>query len=69
MHPYNSRDDKLLFLPHFNTTYFGTKSLRCNGPLTWSNFSQSMNNNNNFFNVGISTFKKFLNNSQLQSYE
>ena len=44
--PYNTRGDKLLFIPHINTTHFGTKSLRYNDPLTWNNFSQSMNNNN-----------------------
>ena len=45
VNPYNTRGDKLLFISRFNATHFGTKSLRYNGPLTWSNFSQSMNNN------------------------
>ena len=48
VNPYNTRDGKLLFIPNVNTTHFGTKSLRYNGPLTWKNFSQSMNNNNFF---------------------
>ena len=34
VNPYNTKGDKLLFIPHINTTYFGTKSLRYNGPLT-----------------------------------
>ena len=59
VNPYNSRGDKLLFIPHIITTHFGTKSLRFNGLLTWNNFCQSMNNNN-FPNVWISKFKKFL---------
>ena len=42
--PYNSGDGKLLFIPHTNTTHFGTKSLRYNSLLPWNNFSQSMNN-------------------------
>ena len=44
VNPYNSGDGKLLFIPHINATHFGTKSLRYNSPLTWNNFSQSMNN-------------------------
>ena len=34
--PYNTRDGKLLFISHINTTHFGTKSLRqrYNGSLT-----------------------------------
>ena len=59
VNPYNTSGGKLLFIPYINTTHFGTKSLRYNGPLTWNNFSQSMNNNN-LFNVGISKFKNFL---------
>ena len=57
--PYNSRGGELLFIPHINKLHFGAKSLRCNGPLTWNDFPQSMNNNN-FFNVGISKLKNFL---------
>ena len=49
VNPYNT---------NINTTHFGTKSLRYNGPSTWNN-SQSMNNNN-LFNVVISEFKNFL---------
>ena len=30
----NTRGGKLLFISHINTTHFGTKSLRYNGPLT-----------------------------------
>ena len=67
VNPYNTRGGKLLFIPHINTTHFGTKSLRYNGPLTWNNFSQSMNNNN-LFNVGISKFKNFLKDLLLENY-
>ena len=52
VNPYNTRSDKMLFIPHINTTHFGTKSLKYNDYLTCNNFSQSMNNSN-FFNVGI----------------
>ena len=65
--PYNTRNGKLLFILHINTDHFGTKSLRFNGPLTWNNFSQNMNNNN-FCNVGISKFKKFLKDLLLENY-
>ena len=34
VNPYNTRGGKLLFIPYTNTTHFGTKSLRYNGPLT-----------------------------------
>ena len=64
---YNTTGGQLLFIPHINTTHFGTKSLRYNGPLTWNNFSQSMNNNN-FFNPGISKFIKFLEDLLLENY-
>ena len=61
LNPDNIRDGKLLFMPHINTTHFGTKSLRYNGSLTWNKevltsllgtTSESMNNNK-FINVGI----------------
>ena len=67
VNPYNTRGGKLLFIPHINATQFRTKSFRYNGPLTWSNFCQSMNNNN-FLNVGISKFKKFLRDLLLGNY-
>ena len=65
--PYNSRGGELLFIPHINKLHFGAKLLRCNGPLTWNDFSQSMNNNN-FFNVGISELKNFLKDLILENY-
>ena len=34
VNPCKTRGGKLLFIPHINTTHFGTKSLRYNGPLT-----------------------------------
>ena len=34
VNPNKTRDGKLLFISHINTTHFGTKSLRYNGPLT-----------------------------------
>ena len=34
VNPYNTRGDKLLFIPHIITTHYGTKSLRFNGLLT-----------------------------------
>ena len=67
VNPYKTRGGKLLFIPHINATHFGTKLLRYNGPLTWNNFSQSMNNNN-FVNLGISKFKKFLKDLILENY-
>ena len=67
VNPYKTRGGKLLFIPHINTTYFGTKSLRYNGLLTWNNFSQSMNNNN-FINLGISKLKKILKDLILENY-
>ena len=67
VNPYNTRGSKLLFIPHINTTHFGTKSLRYDGPLTWKNFSQSMNNDN-LFNVGTSKFKNFLKDLLLENY-
>ena len=65
--PYKTRGGKLLFIPHINTTHFGTKSFRYNGPLTWNNFSQSMRNNN-FVNLDISKFKKILKDFILENY-
>ena len=65
LNPDNIRDRKLLFMPHINTTHFGTKSLRYNCSLTWNKevltsllgtTSESMNNNN-FINVGILNLK------------
>ena len=55
VNPYNTRSGKLLFITQINSIHFGTKSLRYNDPLSWNNFSQSMNNDN-FFSVGISKF-------------
>ena len=49
----------LLFIPHINTIYFGTKLLKYNGPLTWNNFFQSINNSN-FSNKGHSRFKRIM---------
>ena len=67
VNPLNTGGGKLLFIPCIDTTHFGTKSLRYKGPLTWNNSSQSMNNNN-FFNGGISKFKKFLKDLLLENY-
>ena len=67
VNPYKTRGGKLLFIPHINTTHFGTKSLRYNDPLTWNNFSQCMRNNN-FVNLDISKFKKFLKDLILENY-
>ena len=64
---YKTRGGKLLFISHINTIHFGTKSLRYNGPLTCNNFSQSMSNNN-FVNLDISKFKKFLKDLILENY-
>ena len=61
VNPYNTRGGKLLVILRINMSYFGTKPLRYNGPLTWNNFFQSINNNN-FINLGITKFKKFLKN-------
>ena len=67
VNPYNTRGGKQLFIHHINTNHFGTKSLRYNGPLTLSNFSQSMNSNN-ILNVGMSELKNFLNNLLLENH-
>ena len=39
----NTRDRKLLF--QVNLTHDGTKSLRCDGPVFWNNFSRNINDN------------------------
>ena len=67
VNPYSTRGGKLLLIPNINTTHFGMRSLRYNGPLTWNKFSQSMNNNN-LFNVGISKFKHFLKDLLMDNY-
>ena len=66
VNPYNTGGGKLLSIPCINTTHFGTKSLRYNGPLTWNNIAQSMNNN--FLNVEICKFKNFLKDLLLENY-
>ena len=52
VNPYNTRSGKMLFIPHINTTHFGTKSLKYNDYLTCNNFSQNMSNSN-FFNADV----------------
>ena len=54
-------------LQNYSTLHPVNKSLKYNGPLTWNNFSQSMDNNN-LFNVGISKFKNFLKDLLLENY-
>ena len=38
VNPYNTRGGKLLFIPQVNTTHYGIKSLRYNGPVIWNDF-------------------------------
>ena len=38
VNPYNTRGGKLLFIPQVNTTRYGIKSLRYNGPVIWNDF-------------------------------
>ena len=64
---YNIRGEKLLFIPHIDAAHFDTKCLSYNGPLSMTNFSKSINNNN-FHNAGISKFKKFLKDLLLENY-
>ena len=45
---YNTRGEKLLFIPWVNLTHYGTKSLRYNGLVIWNNLSRNISNNNNF---------------------
>ena len=52
VNPDITREGKLLFM-HITTIHSGTKSLRYNGPLTWNNFCQSMNNNNFLMQVSL----------------
>ena len=59
VNPYN-RGGKLVFMPQFNTTYYGIKSLRYNGSFTWNDFFQNTDNNKNLCNTGISKFKHYL---------
>ena len=54
---YNTRRGKLLFMPQVNTTHYGIKSLRYNGPVISKDFFQNSDNNNNLFNTSISKFK------------
>ena len=35
---YNTRGGKLLFIPQVNTTHYGIKFLRYNGPVIWNDF-------------------------------
>ena len=41
------RGGKLLFIPQVNTTHYGIKSLRYNGPVFWNYFLRNTDNNKN----------------------
>ena len=60
VNPYNTRGGKLLFIPQVNTTHYGIKPLRYNGPVILNEFFQNIDNNNNLFNTSISKFKHYL---------
>ena len=57
VNPYNTRGGKLLFRPQVNTTHYGIKSFRYNGPVIWNDFFRNTDNNSNLCNSGISKFK------------
>ena len=40
-------DGKLLFIRQVNTTHYGIKSLRYNGPVIWNDFFRNTDNNKN----------------------
>ena len=68
VNPYNTRSGKLLFIPQVNTTHYGIKSLRYNGPVIWSDFFRNTDNNKNHCNTGISKFKHYLKDLLISQY-
>ena len=67
VNPYNTRGGKLLFIPQVNTTHYGIKSLRYNGPVIWNDFFWNTNNKN-LYNTGISKFKHSLKDLLISQY-
>ena len=65
---YNTRGRKLLSIPLVNTTRYGIKSLRYNGPVIWNDFFQNADNNKNLCNTGISKFKHYLKDLLINQY-
>ena len=51
-----------------NTTHYGIKSLRYNGPLIWNDFFRNTNNSKNLRNTGISKFKCYLKDLLISQY-
>ena len=68
VNPYNTRGGKLLFIPQVNTTHYGIKSLRYNGPVIWNYFFRNTDNNKNICNAGISKFKHYLKDLLISQY-
>ena len=68
VNPYNTRGGKLLFIPQVNTTHYGIKSLRYNGPVIWNYFFRNTDNNKNICNTGISKFKHYLKDLLISQY-
>ena len=60
VNPHNTRGGKLLFISQVNTTHYGTKSVRYNGPVIWNDFFRNTDNNNNLFSTSTSKFKHYL---------
>ena len=68
VNPYNTRGGKLLFIPQVNTTHYGIKSLRYNGPVIWNDFFRNTDNNNNLFSTSTSKFKHYLKDLLISQY-
>ena len=68
VNPCNRRGGKLLFIPQVNTTHYGIKSLRYNGPVIWNDFFRNTDNNNNLFSTSTSKFKHYLKDLLISQY-
>ena len=81
---YNTRGGKLLFIPQVNTTHYGIKFLRYNGPvffwntdhsnIVWSwyngpDFFSNTDHSNNICNTGVSKFKHYLKDLLVSQYK
>ena len=68
VNPYNTRGGKLLFIPQVNTTHYGIKSLRYNGPVIWNDFFRNTDKYNNLFSSSTSKFKHYLKDLLISQY-
>ena len=66
---YNTRGGKLLFIPQVNTTHYGIKFLRYNGPVIWNDFFWNTDHSNNICNTGVSKFKHYLKDLLVSQYK